>query len=360
MIAKSLKYKSLKDASLWLDRSLRQNKDNGSSAYFHLIKGWSGPYPETTGYLIPTLYNLSNLEGYEKYGLLAQQQCDWLLSIQNTDGSFPQGLALGTRPEIFDGGQILFGILATYKVTKDAKYYSASIALIDWMVRQQDENGAFTASTYVNSYSPSYHVRFVWALALGLEIYKDQSLLKNVIQKALEYYSGLIQENGAFRNWGFHPHDAGLTHTIAYTIRGFIECGIILKQHDLISLILPTIKKLEEDLSHNKYLAGEYDTEWKGNYSFRCLTGEAQMSIIYRRLYDIYGEVKYEKISNKLLEQVYAKQVNAPVFSNIHGGFFASSPFYGKYMRLMMNNWTCKFYLDALMQSLNIDTKLLG
>jgi hypothetical protein len=39
-------------------------KDGGSSAYysklFNPVKGWSNAYPETTGYIIPTLYDSKN------------------------------------------------------------------------------------------------------------------------------------------------------------------------------------------------------------------------------------------------------------------------------------------------------------
>lgn len=352
--------KVLANAVRWLDRSISQNQGKGSSAYFHIINGWSRPYPETTGYIIPTLYSLSKLDSYDYYAQRATALADWLLSIQNEDGSFPQGLSMGQNPEIFDNGQILFGLLAAYKDTQNQQYRIAVNSLVSWMLKQQNANGAFDKSTYVNSYSPSYHIRFIWALILSMDYYENKVKLENSIQIAFEYYSSLILPNGAFRNCGFNPGDSSLTHTIAYTIRGFLECGLLLKDNKWIELILPTIEMIEKKMSETTYLAGEYNTDWIGNNTFRCLTGEAQLSIIFRRLYQLYKLEKYNNAADKLLEQISSKQCHFPMLKNLDGGFFASAPFYGKYMRFMMNNWTVKFHIDAVLMAINPDTELFG
>ena len=41
----------------WLLKSFEVTGDGGSSAYYALGSGWQSSYPETTGYLIPTLYD---------------------------------------------------------------------------------------------------------------------------------------------------------------------------------------------------------------------------------------------------------------------------------------------------------------
>ena len=360
MLSKAEKLISLESATAWLAKSIDFNDGNGSSAYLDLWNGWSGPYPETTGYIIPTLFAASPYVSDKNLQSTALKLADWLLSLQRSDGSFPQGLEMGEKSEIFDSGQILFGLLSAFHNTNEEKYKTAFILLIDWMISNQTPDGAFSMTTYVAQYCPSYHVRFVWALVLSLEIYPAKQQLSNVIHKALQYYSSLILENAGIKNWGFHPHEPGLTHTIAYTLRGFIECGILLKEKKFVDLVIPTINKIENDLDEHKFLAGEYDTDWKGNYSFRCLTGEAQLSIIYRRLYKLYNDEKYERVADKLLLQISTKQNRFPYLKNMKGGFFASAPFYGKYMRFRMNNWTCKFYIDALLLSLNPDMDLFG
>ena len=59
-------------------------------------------YPETTGYLIPTLLNY----GEKK---LAKQYADWLRKIQNEDGSFND---MNGHPTVFDTGAVMEGLRA--------------------------------------------------------------------------------------------------------------------------------------------------------------------------------------------------------------------------------------------------------
>ena len=68
------------------------------------VLDWDGgnPYPEVTGYLIPTLLKYGE-------GKLARQYADWLLSIQNGDGSFNDQKG---QARIFDTAAIMEGLFA--------------------------------------------------------------------------------------------------------------------------------------------------------------------------------------------------------------------------------------------------------
>ena len=72
------------------------------------VLNWEGgePYPEVTGYLIPTLL---------KYGenKLARQYADWLLSIQNGNGSFSD---INGIPRTFDTAACYEGLMALGEV----------------------------------------------------------------------------------------------------------------------------------------------------------------------------------------------------------------------------------------------------
>src|SRR4029077_21260739 len=60
------------------------------------------PYPEVTGYFVPTLYNWGEQE-------LARTCTRWLLSIQLPEGAFP---APDGVPYTFDTGQVVRGLCA--------------------------------------------------------------------------------------------------------------------------------------------------------------------------------------------------------------------------------------------------------
>ena len=87
------------------------------------------PYPEVTGYFIPTLYNWGEKE-------LARTCTKWLMSIQLPDGAFP---APDGVPYTFDTAQIMRGLCAALGDVEGAE---ASLRrACDWMLTQVDASG---------------------------------------------------------------------------------------------------------------------------------------------------------------------------------------------------------------------------
>jgi hypothetical protein len=108
----------------WLMRSIEHGR-GGSCAHFSLASGWSKPYPETTGYLIPTLLE-SEVE-HARAAALALGR--WLLSIQNPDGSWNNGViaARDARPSVFNTGQFLHGLIALHRAGHDGEFLPAAL-----------------------------------------------------------------------------------------------------------------------------------------------------------------------------------------------------------------------------------------
>ena len=99
-------------------------KSGGSRAFYsrfyHPIKGWSSMYPETSGYLIPTLIKYGERYNDPNVIMIAKNISDWLLSIQNKDGSFFGGLndSKDKNKSIFNSAQI---ILVFYQPIENLK-----------------------------------------------------------------------------------------------------------------------------------------------------------------------------------------------------------------------------------------------
>src|SRR5260221_5951217 len=75
--------------------------------------GHHRPYPEVTGYWIPTLLSY----GERQY---AARLAQWLVAVQNADGSF-SGHNPADGVYVFDTGQILRGLLATMDMMPEAR-----------------------------------------------------------------------------------------------------------------------------------------------------------------------------------------------------------------------------------------------
>src|SRR6185436_6062964 len=71
------------DATMaWLCKAQDSVEGGGVSAGYSVIDGWLPPYPETTGYIIPTFYDYARLTGREEFRLRARRMADWELEVQ--------------------------------------------------------------------------------------------------------------------------------------------------------------------------------------------------------------------------------------------------------------------------------------
>lgn len=334
----------------WIKKSILVNHGQGSSAYFSLKSFWSKAYPETSGYLIPTLIEYHKTRNSQEAIEHCEHLVKWLVSIQKKDGSFPQ-LLEDDRSLVFDNGQILLGLQAWNRLTNSNKNELDRLAY--WLKKQRNQTGKYHQNTYLKNYCPSYLVRSLWA---EVQHYHEQNTIENIssdFKEAINYYLSLQGENAFFLLSGFNPNDSNaLSHTIAYTLRGILELYFILKDEKLLSAVLSASKKLAVDYHNNGKMAGTFNNNWKGDYSFVCNAGNAQLSIIFQKLYLLTKEELYHKAAISLITELTKKQITRGP-SMLKGGLFSSTPFFGKYQRFKITNWTHKFYMDAIMLQLN-------
>src|ERR1051325_2416995 len=124
------------------DKSASQ--DGGVAAGYSLLDGWEASYPETTGYIIPTILAYSKLRSHDALRERARRMLDWLGSIQCADGSFPGGtIDIENKvPTVFNTGQILFGLAAG--VSEFGKeFYEPMSRAADWLVKVQERDGSW-------------------------------------------------------------------------------------------------------------------------------------------------------------------------------------------------------------------------
>ena len=132
------------------------------------------PYPEVTGYFIPTLYNWGEKE-------LARTCTRWLLSIQLPDGAFP---APDGVPYTFDTAQIMRGLCAALDDVDGAE--DSLRRACDWMLTQVDASGRLkTPSTelWTDIASDLIHTYALPPLAqagklLGVKEYEEAAKLR--------------------------------------------------------------------------------------------------------------------------------------------------------------------------------------
>lgn len=338
-----------KPALDWLKASFEACEGKGSAAYYsrlrHPLHGWSAAYPETTGYLIETMLDYHNLLNESWLFDYAKSGADWICTLQKENGALPGGLGENGKESVFNSGMMLFGLVAMFEKTKEEKYLATAQKTVNWLMSILEKDGSWKQGAYQQGFTPSYYTRVVWAI-LKVNRYLQKSDIQASMQAALNFYKSKKQTNAAIKDWGFKANEAAFTHTIAYTMRGFLESAIILKDDEALNIAENIAKMLHLDFEKKGKIAGAYDENWKGNYKFTCLTGNAQLSINSARLFQITDNQWYKTFSTQLFETISDAPCKIPI-KGYYGGIAGSSPYWGKYQPLQMINWAIKFWLDA-------------
>ncbi len=314
---------------------------------FSLVEGWVGSYPETTGYIIPTLLNVAKSWNRADLRGRALAMADGLLGFQNNDGSFP-GSFVGrlTGPRVFNTGQIIFGLLAATDETKDAKYLSAARRAGDWLLGVQSPDGAWRKCTLGNIVHV-YNVRTAWALGRLASAARQPGYLDAAVANA-EWALTQQLETGWFAHNAFvADSDAANLHTIAYAMQGFLELGVIAESDRFVNSARRAADALADAWS-NGSLPGAYRADWSSDAQWRCLPGEAQVAVVWLRLAQITGERSFRDTAIEVLEQVKSAQFMEPMRPDWHGGLSGSLPINAPYERYCLVNWGPKFLLDSL------------
>lgn len=346
------------EAINWLKLAQDKTSDGGVSAWFSLINGWRPSYIETTGYIINTFFDASIILYDPDLKHRAIKMADFLLSMQLTNGAYrlytPQQKR-SNKVIVFNMGQDLLGVTQAYEVTKDIKYLNSAVQAADYLVNIQEKDGSWLKNTYGNT-KHVYHTRVAWGLLRVYQISKKLKFKKAAI-KNLNWAAKYQLKNGWFSKNELPPPNIKFpyTHTISYAIEGFLWSGLILKKAELVNVALKGSVPLLNYFVKNKFLPASFDNNWQSNDKYSCLTGDAQISLMWLEFFKLTKEKKFFNAASKMNEYLKSKQfVQSPV-KNINGAIAGSSPIYGEltknkgYCRFAYLNWSTKFFIDALL-----------
>ena len=352
-------------ALAWVSRSIEATGGNGLAHSYSPIFGWAKAYPETTGYLIPTLLHYADLFQDDSLRHLAVQCRDWLLRIQLPNGAWTGGVAGGAKQSVFNTAMILRGTtpppapppegrggvaFAAVRSTSPLPSGGGAGGGVAWLLSILSPDGAWRSATYIQGFVPSYYSYAVWSL-LEAGTALNMPEVQDVMRTALHFYAGRFQPDGTVLDWGLKPGTWAFTHTIAYTLQGFLESALLLGEVDILKKTVHAADGLLREFKHAGRAAGRYGPGWQGDYSFTCPVGNAQLSIFYRRLWETLQEEKYARAADSFLSEALRFQ-NFKKKPNVHGALPGSAPFWGPYLRWRYPNWGVKFLLDALAATL--------
>jgi hypothetical protein len=335
----------------WILAALGATRRMGISAAFSLFSGWLPAYMETTGYLIPTLYSVAELENRPELTDVATELAEWLLENQAASGGMPGGVGYGGNPIAFDTGQALFGLVDAYRNTHRSEFLSSACRAGDFLLNSLDENGCYKRNLWLDTIH-TYDVRISWALLL-LAAETGEVKYRESAERNLKWTLRQQMDNGMFQHNAFAPNTAVYTHLLAYTLRGLIECSFLLDRDYGWEALKRGLARPLEDLHRRGVLPGAYAEDWTGDWGWTCPAGNCQMAIVFHRAAAIVQcQSEYIEAFQRLLETVKAIHNIYSSHPGIRGGIKGSDPIWGPYQRFRFPNWGAKFFSDALLMEI--------
>lgn len=345
----------LQAAANWILRAQQATPDDGvAHSYDARARKWLASYPETTGYIIPTLYDYARYYNAPEYADAARRMAEWECDIQLPDGGVRAGTmsAEVVAPTIFNTGQALFGWAKAYTETGDARFGSALTKAADWLVAAQDPDGAWRKfpSPFTSAKINSYNTRSAFGLirafeASGKAAYMDAAAanVEWTLKHALP--NGWLNDNCLSKN----EDQSALTHTIAYSIRGILEVGAATGRDNYIAKALDMATSVAKAQRPDGALPGYYKPDWSPLVRWSCVTGNSQMAINWLRLAQLTGEISMKENAvraNRFNMGIQDTESNDP---DVRGAIKGSHPINGGYMTYRFPNWAAKFFMDGLM-----------
>lgn len=332
----------IRAATDWLLEAQRSGGGTGYAHSFHLLRGWLPPYPETSGYIIPTLDQVRRRFHRPELRTSIATASRWLQSIQRPDGSFCD---LHGRPQVFDTGQILIGFnyLADYVpelVDRDALARAAQ-----WLCVVQAPDGSFVKHAY-NGRPHSYYARVGAALVTAGRVLSDDRL-REAGRRNLHWTLAQQGTNGFFRHLSFDELPPYL-HTMMYAVEGLLDGQVETGEP---AFLAGAVRFADRMLllagERDRVLRSQYKSDWAVANAQICMTGLAQWAGVCFRLARIKKDDAYRDEGLKTLTFLKRRQIRSSD-RRLRGALFGSDPAWGRYMRLALPNWGMKFFIDAL------------
>jgi hypothetical protein len=333
----------------WLKRAHDAAGGRGVAAYYSFADGWSAAYPETTGYIIATCLEASERLADRDLAGRARSLADWEVEVQMPEGSWQSGLVSAPPvPAVFNTGQVIQGLLAAYRAFGEARYLESAVRGGHWLVTHQDADGAWRRHTY-RGFANSYSTRVAWPLLDLAAVSGDRRFRESAVGY-LEWAAGRQDESGWLEQCSLEPDEPALTHTLAYTMEGFLESGVLLSDDRWVRVAQKTADALLHRFEVRRHLAGGYDRGWQGDHSYSCLTGCAQVALVWSRFFQLTGDPRYLNAALKLNDFVASTIDLGSAWPEIRGAIKGSQPVWGHYMRFRFPSWAAKFTVDSFLR----------
>ncbi len=192
-----------------------------------------------------------------------------------------------------------------------------------------------------------------WSLLEYGKVAGDERVVEPM-RRFLDWTLAQERSDGWFDRNCLTDDAAPLLHTIAYTARGQLEAAQLTGDVRYRQAAERTAHRLLAALEPDGALAGRFARDFVPAVRWRCLTGMAQTSIVWRRLAALPSTAPEEAArlraaADRVNHWLIVKQDRTSSNPGLRGGIRGSYPVNGAYGRWRVLNWATKFFVDAIM-----------
>lgn len=344
----------------WVERGQEFWACGGIPASYNARKRrYDGPYPETTGYSIPTLIELGSRAGFREADLMARKAADWLVSRQSNAGDIrcnietpPTGDGGADQIVLFDCGAILQGFTAMAR-RADA-YADPTERLARFLVDAQRADGLWDSYLAFEHFG-SHNALVAYAL-IDAGSTLNAPHFTEAGHRCLNALRGRLHKNGYIEGCEFPGVRQGVAflHPFVYTIEGYLKAAALAPDRGYFDAVRPALDALRDGIARTGQIPGAFvQPDMSTSCSFTALTAIAQLADVGFRADQLSGENSYTDMSRQLmrfLRQVLDKTLTDAAWQ---GGLPSAYPIDAEYLPFCVNNWGAKYFLDASMGELN-------
>jgi len=226
--------KILERAIKWIMTSGIQDKCGGFYSWYDIARAkYSFLYPEVTGYAIRQLVQLYLSSNSNKYLKNALKAGNWFLNIQLEDGGFYYKY-VNNVPNFsrftFDTGSIIDGLIDLYDVIGDKNYLKSAKQAADWILNLQQKDGSILAGLDENlspikckhwsRTSGCHHIKTA-SILLRLYVKSRNHKYLNSAKRIIAWGNQLQFQNGRFRS--YQQTKKTYLHAHCYALEGLVR-----------------------------------------------------------------------------------------------------------------------------------------
>jgi hypothetical protein len=321
--------------------------DGGVARDYSLIRGWATSYPETTGYIIPTMIDHAARKSDPKARERARRMLDWLVGIQLPGGGF-QGGRVDSKPVVpvtFNTGQILLGLASGHAAF--GNYEEPLVRAADWLVATQDDDGCWRRhpTPFAARGEKAYETHVSWGLFEADRVVPGRGYGEAGLRQ-VRWALTKQRANGWIESCCLSDPQRPLTHTLGYALRGILEAY----RYSFDSIFLDAGRRTAEGLlgalTEEGSLPGRLDSDWQAAVDWVCLTGNSQIAHSWLLLYEWTREPRFLDAGRRA-NQYVRRTVRVEGPEEVRGAVKGSFPVQGDYGQFEYLNWAAKFTIDA-------------